>query len=50
MMKPTKQNFSLGQLVATRGVDNLMNRNQAFRAFVQLSREVRQLRLGRRMR
>ncbi len=37
MMKPTKQNFSLGQLVATRGVDNLMNRNQAFRAFVQLS-------------
>ena len=37
MMKPTKQNFSLGQLVATRGVDDLMNRDLAFRAFVQLS-------------
>lgn len=36
-MKPTKQKFSLGQLVATRGVDDLMNRDLAFRAFVQLS-------------
>ena len=37
MMNPTKQDFSLGDPVATRGVDNLMNQNPSFRNFVQIS-------------